>query len=178
MHHLGITLNLLWCITKSNITAAVSNHQYIVFGTVNIFAFKLWSMSMTNYYGPPMRPKALTLLVYPLCRYICLATFGTYKLLYAMCKTYFTAHLFWANTIRFLDKTLATQHLNPQNAPQKCPPKYDQKMTQKMAFQNDPSKLSPLIHAHKAQDRAEIKIIRYMRRVKTEFLSSKLVRFS
>ena len=51
-------------------------------------------------------------------------------------------------------------------------------MTQKMTLQNDPSKRSPLIRAHKAQDRAEIKIIRYMKRVKTEFLSSKLVGFS
>ena len=48
-------------------------------------------------------------------------------------------------------------------------------MTSKMTLQNDPSKRAPLIHAHKAQDRAEI---RYMKRVKTEFLSSKLVRFS
>ena len=47
-----------------------------------------------------------------------------------------------------------------------------------MTLQNDPSKRSTLIHAHKAQDRAEIKIIRYMKRVKTEFLSSKLVRLS
>ena len=49
------------------------------------------------------------------------------------------------------------------------------KMAQKMTLQNDPSKRSPLIHAHKAQDRAEIKILRYMKQVKTEFLFSKLV---
>ena len=36
----------------------------------------------------------------------------------------------------------------------------------------------PLIHAHKAQDRAEINIIRYMKRVKTDFFASKLVQFS
>ena len=36
------------------------------------------------------------------------------------------------------------------------------KMTQKVTLQNDSSKRSPLIHAHKAQDWAEIKIIRYM----------------
>ena len=35
-----------------------------------------------------------------------------------------------------------------------------------------------MIHAHKAQDRADINIIRYMKRVKTEYFSSKLVRFS
>ena len=57
---------------------------------------------------------------------------------------------------------------------QKNDPKNDPKMT----LQNDPSKKSPLIHAHKVQDRAEINIIRYMKRVKTEFLSSKLVEFS
>ena len=50
-------------------------------------------------------------------------------------------------------------------------PKYDQKNYPK----NDPSKRFPLIHAYKAQVRAEIKIIRYMKRVKTKFLSSKLV---
>ena len=70
----------------------------------------------------------------------------------------------WANTIRFLDKTFATQHQTPQNDPKNS--------------KNDPSKGSPLYHAHKAQGRAEIKIIRYMKRVKTEFLSSKSVRFS
>ena len=35
-----------------------------------------------------------------------------------------TAHLFQANTIRFLDKTLATQHLTPQNDPQNDPKNY------------------------------------------------------
>ena len=83
------------------------------------------------------------------------------------------SHLFQANTIRFLDKTLSTQHQTPQNDP-----KHDPKMTPKMTLQNDLSKRSPLIHAHKAQDRAEVKIIRYMKRVKIEFLPSKLVRFS
>ena len=39
------------------------------------------------------------------------------------------------------------------------------KRTQKMTLQK----------AHKGQDRAEINIIRYMRRVKTEFISSKIV---
>ena len=53
-----------------------------------------------------------------------------------------------------------------------------QKNTQTITLQNNPSKRSPLIHAHKAKDRAEIKIIRYMKQVKTEFLSSKLVQFS
>ena len=48
-----------------------------------------------------------------------------------------------------------------------------QKITKKITLQNDPLKISLQIHAHKAQDRAEIKIIRYMKRVKTEFLSSK-----
>ena len=42
-------------------------------------------------------------------------------------------------------------------------------ITQKMTLQNDLSKRFPLIYAHKAQDRAEIKIIRYMKRVKTDF---------
>ena len=50
--------------------------------------------------------------------------------------------------------------------------------TQKITLQNDPSKRPPLIHAHKAQGRAEIKIIRFLKRLKTEFWSSKLVRFS
>ena len=45
-------------------------------------------------------------------------------------------------------------------------------MTQKMTLQFDPSKRSPLIHAHKAQGRAEIKIIRYMKQVKTEKFSN------
>ena len=71
-------------------------------------------------------------------------------------------HLFKAKNIKFLDKTLATQHLTTKNYPQKDP-------------KNDPTKLSlkktPLIHAHKAQDRAEISIIRYMKQVKTEFFS-------
>ena len=97
-----------------------------------------------------------------------------------------TSHLFWANTIRFLDKTFAIQHPTPQNDPKNHPkklppkntPKYDPKMTQKMTLQNDPSKRCPLIHAHKVQDHAEIKIIRYMKRIKTKVLSSKLVQFS
>ena len=90
------------------------------------------------------------------------------------------SHLFWANTIRFLDKTLATQHLTlqngPKNAPQKCPQIWPKKWPKKL-----PSKITlkkTLIHAHKAQDRAEIKTIRYMKQVKTELLSSKLVQFS
>ena len=59
-----------------------------------------------------------------------------------------------ANTIKFLDKNLATQHLTPQKWPQKITPqKY------------------PLIHAHKAQDHTDINIIRYMKYLK-------LVRFS
>ena len=45
-------------------------------------------------------------------------------------------------------------------------------MTLKITPQKD------LIHAHKAQDRAEINIIRYMKRVKTDFFASKLVQFS
>ena len=97
---------------------------------------------------------------------------------YCPCVMFPHPHLVRANTIRFLDKTLAKQHLTPQNYPPKWPPKMTQKMTQKMTLQYDPSIRSPLIHAHKVQDRAEIKIIRYMKRVKTEFLSSKLVRFS
>ena len=52
-------------------------------------------------------------------------------------------------------------------------PKYDPKNYPK----NYPTKRSLLIHAHKAQDRAEMNIIRYMKRGKTEFLSSKLVQF-
>ena len=79
-------------------------------------------------------------------------------------------HLF---TIRFLDKTLAKQHLTPQNDPRNDPQKWPQNMTQKITkkitLQNYPSKSSPLIHANKAQGHAEIKIIRYMKRVKTEF---------
>ena len=55
--------------------------------------------------------------------------------------------------------------------PKNEPPNMTQEVAQKMTLQNDPSKRSPLIHAHKAQDRAEIKIIRYMKRVKTVFLS-------
>ena len=45
-------------------------------------------------------------------------------------------------------------------------------------LQNDSSKRPPWIHAHKAQDRAEINTIRYMKRVKIEYFSSKLVPFS
>ena len=79
------------------------------------------------------------------------------------------AHLFQAKTIKYLDKTLATQHLTPQNDPknypQIWPPNMTQKWTKKITLQNDHSKRYPLIHAHKAQDRAEINIIRYMKRV-------------
>ena len=49
---------------------------------------------------------------------------------------------------------------------------------QKITLQNDPSRRPPLIHVHKAQDCAEINIIRYLKRVKTELFSSKSVRFS
>ena len=46
------------------------------------------------------------------------------------------AHLFRANTIKFLDETLATQHITPQNNPQNYlqwwPPKFTPKKTQKM----------------------------------------------
>ena len=45
------------------------------------------------------------------------------------------------------------------------------KKTQKVTLQNNPFKKTPLIHANKAQDRAEINIIIYMKQVKTEFLS-------
>ena len=43
-------------------------------------------------------------------------------------------HLFRANTIRFLDKALATQHLTPKNDPQIWPKKWPSKMT----LQKDP----------------------------------------
>ena len=46
-----------------------------------------------------------------------------------------------------------------------------QQKTKKITIQNDPSRRPPLLHAHKAQDRAEINIIRYMKRVKSEFFS-------
>ena len=36
---------------------------------------------------------------------------------------FLNAHLFRANTIRFLNKTLSTQHLTPQNDPKNDPPK-------------------------------------------------------
>ena len=39
-------------------------------------------------------------------------------------------------------------------------------------------KNTPIINAHKAKDHVEINIIRYMKQVKTEFISSKLVRIS
>ena len=73
------------------------------------------------------------------------------------------SHLFRANNIRFLNKTLTTQHLTPQNDPQndlqKRPPNMTRKITRKNTLQNYPSKRAPLNHAHKAQDHAEIKII-------------------
>ena len=63
-----------------------------------------------------------------------------------------------------------TQKMTLQNDPKK--------LLSKMTLKNDPSKRSPLIPAHKAEDRAETNIIRYMKRVKTEFFSSKCVWFS
>ena len=68
--------------------------------------------------------------------------------------------MFRANTIRFLDKTLATKHLPPKMTKNMIPkndPKYDPKIDPKIKLKNDPPKRSPLIHAHKAQDRAEIR---------------------
>ena len=66
--------------------------------------------------------------------------------------------------------------MNPKITPQNYHKNYPQK-DPKITLQNDPSRRPLLIDAHKAQDRAEINIIRYMKRVKTEFFSSKLVRF-
>ena len=92
------------------------------------------------------------------------------------------SHLFWPNTIKFLDNTLATQHLTPKIIPKITPKSYHKKLhpknTPKITLQNDPSRRAPLIHAYKAQGRVDINIIRYMKRDKTEYFSSKLVRFS
>ena len=51
------------------------------------------------------------------------------------------------------------------------------KMTPKRPSKMSPQK-DPQYQPHKAQDRADINIIRYLKRVKTECFSSKLVRFS
>ena len=68
--------------------------------------------------------------------------------------------------------------LNVQTIPWQhntSPPKMTQKISPKMTTKFDPKKRSPLIHVHKAQDSAEINIIRYVKRVKTEFFSSNSV---
>ena len=53
-------------------------------------------------------------------------------------------HLFRANTIKFLNKTFATQHLtpqnDPQNDPQKRPKQINPKKTQNITFQKEPSR--------------------------------------
>ena len=41
------------------------------------------------------------------------------------------AHLFWVKTIKFLDKTLVTHHLNPQIKPQKWLKKITPQKTKK-----------------------------------------------
>ena len=74
--------------------------------------------------------------------YMLLQTTASYSKLLHPITSYYITPLFWANTIKFLDKTWATQHLYPLNDPKKDttkkPPKWSTKLLKKLRFKTPP----------------------------------------